>query len=150
MARNERFSPDSPTRAPYEREEFAASIAESEFDPATEGVADEIEDFDPNEEPANDPQFLRAQRRVPVRKGPVTKKTARRLRWVLIVGGVLAVGATTMAATTYYGTHSWRFRIDGGDNIETVGLTKITRAQIMRVMGEDIGRNIFKVPLEER
>jgi cell division protein FtsQ len=150
MARNERFSPDSPTRAPYEREEFAASIADSEFDPPVAETIDELDEFDPAEEPLSDPQFLRAQRRVPVRKGPVTKKTAQRLRWVVIVGGMFVLGASTMAAATYYGTHSWRFRIDSGDAIETVGLTKITRAQIMRVMGEDIGRNIYKVPLEDR
>jgi cell division protein FtsQ len=150
MARNERFSPDSPTRAPYEREEFAASIADSEFHPTVAGVVDDLDELEPIEEPLNDPQFLRAQRRVPVRKGPVTKKTAQRLRWFLGVGAIVAAGAVVIVSVTYYGTHSWRFRVDGGDNIETAGLTKITRAQIMRVMGEDIGRNVFKVPLDDR
>jgi cell division protein FtsQ len=149
MTRNERFSPDSPARARLEREDFAAPIA-LDLDPAQEDLADVVEQDDSDDHLLEDPQFLRAHRRVPVRKGPVTKKTAQRLKFLLIVGGVLATGATVVAAVTYYGTHSWRFRVDSGDNIETIGLNKVSRAQIMRVMGEDIGRNVFKVPLEDR
>jgi cell division protein FtsQ len=147
MARNDRFSPDgSPSRAPFEREELAASVAEHEFEPAIEDLSGESEDDDP----ISEPQFLRANRRVPVRKGPVTKKTAQRLRIALIVGSTLLLGASAAASVAYYGTHSWRFRVDSSDNIETAGLGKVTRAQIMEVMGSDIGRNVFRVPLEER
>jgi cell division protein FtsQ len=54
-------------------------------------------------------------------------------------------------ATFYrYGTHSWRFRIESSDQIEVAGIENVTRSQIMRVMGGDIGRNIYFVPLEER
>jgi cell division protein FtsQ len=149
MARNERFSPDvSPSRAPFEREELAASIAEQDFESPIEDLSDEIEEED--EPLASDPQFLRANRRVPVRKGGVTKKTAQRLRLALIVGGTLLIGASAAAGVAYYGTHSWRFRVDSSDNIETAGLGKVTRAQIMQVMAADIGRNIFKIPLDDR
>jgi cell division protein FtsQ len=149
MARNERFSPDgSPSRAPYEREELAASIAEEEFDPPIDDLTDEIEDDD--EPLASDPQFLRANRRVPVRKSAVTKKTAQRLRLALIIGGTLLVGASAAASVAYYGTHSWRFRVDSSDSIEIQGLGKVTRAQVMQVMAADIGRNIFKIPLDDR
>ena len=43
-----------------------------------------------------------------------------------------------------------RFRIQGADNIEVTGLTEVSRAELLPVFGEDIGRNIFFVPLAER
>ncbi|MBI2682633.1 MAG: FtsQ-type POTRA domain-containing protein [Acidobacteriales bacterium] len=142
MARIEnRFSPEPPARAPRERAELASPVTE-DLDPALDELRDD--------EDEEDPQFLRASRRVPVRKGPVTRKTARRLRWVFL--GILAFGVSSGAAFALYqyGTHSWRFRIESGDRIESLGHSRVTRAQIMDVMGADIGRNIFKVPLDER
>ena len=55
-----------------------------------------------------------------------------------------------MAALYHYGEHSWRFRIESSDDIEIAGLQNVTRYQIMEVMGGDIGRNIFFVPLTTR
>jgi cell division protein FtsQ len=43
-----------------------------------------------------------------------------------------------------------RFRIAGTGNIQADGLTEVTRAQMLPVFGEDIGRNIFFVPLNQR
>jgi cell division protein FtsQ len=43
-----------------------------------------------------------------------------------------------------------RYRIDGASNIQVTGLTEVSRAQMLPVFGEDIGRNIFFVPLAER
>jgi len=43
-----------------------------------------------------------------------------------------------------------RFRIAGADNIAVSGLTEVSRAEMLPVFGEDIGRNIFYVPLSER
>jgi cell division protein FtsQ len=43
-----------------------------------------------------------------------------------------------------------RFRIGGAGNIEASGLTEVSRAEMLPVFGEDIGRNIFFVPLTER
>ena len=43
-----------------------------------------------------------------------------------------------------------RFRIAGAGNIQATGLTEVTRAEMLPVFGEDIGRNIFFVPLAER
>ena len=41
-----------------------------------------------------------------------------------------------------------RFRIAGASNIQATGLTEVSRAEMLPVFGEDIGRNIFFVPLE--
>jgi len=43
-----------------------------------------------------------------------------------------------------------RFRIAGASHIQAVGLTEVTRAQLLPVFGEDIGRNVFFVPLNVR
>jgi len=43
-----------------------------------------------------------------------------------------------------------RFRITGSSNIQATGLTELNRADLMPVFGEDIGRNVFFVPLKER
>jgi len=49
-----------------------------------------------------------------------------------------------------YGERSWRFRVESSDNIEITGMQNVTKAQIMEVMGSDIGRNIFFVPLTQQ
>src|SRR5205823_14770710 len=55
------------------------------------------------------------------------------------------------AGTLYhYGEHSWRFRVESSDNIEVAGMENATKAQIMEVMGADIGRNIFFIPLAQQ
>lgn len=46
--------------------------------------------------------------------------------------------------------HDARFRIEGAGNIQASGLAEVTRTEMLPVFGEDIGRNIFFVPLGER
>jgi cell division protein FtsQ len=94
--------------------------------------------------------FLRAQKRVSVRRGPIPRKTATRLLWAVLAIAIAAVGAVASAAIYHYGEHSWRFRLQSSDDIELAGLSNVTHAQVMEVMGGDIGRNIFFIPLEQR
>lgn len=94
--------------------------------------------------------FLRAQKRVSVRRGPLPKKTAKRLLWVLFAIGIGVVGCFAAVLLYHYGEHSWRFRLDSSDNIEMAGLHNVSRAQIVEVMGGDIGRNVFFIPLDRR
>ena len=94
--------------------------------------------------------FLRAQKRVAARRSALPQKTASRLFWCVVIIAVASLGAVAAASLYQYGEHSWRFRLDSSDNIELAGLTNVTRAQIMEVMGGDIGRNIFFVPLDQR
>jgi cell division protein FtsQ len=49
-----------------------------------------------------------------------------------------------------YGERSWRFRVESSDNIAVTGMENVTKAQIMEVMGADIGRNIFFIPLAQQ
>jgi len=94
--------------------------------------------------------FLRKQRRVPVRRGPLPKKTTNLLKWVGLALCALTAIAIAYAFIYRYGERSWRFRVDSSDQIEIAGMHNVTRAQVMDVLGSDIGRNIFFVPLDER
>jgi cell division protein FtsQ len=116
-------------------------------DPAREELDDaRLLDLDAEKESP----FLRAQKRVSVRRSPLPKKTAARLLWVALA--VSIAGATALGAAMFYHyeEHSWRFRLDSSDNIEMAGLSNVTRPQVMEVMGGDIGRNIFFIPLDQR
>src|SRR5581483_10966834 len=94
--------------------------------------------------------FLRAQKRVSVRRSPLPKKTATRLLWAALAAVISIVCLVGAAGLYRYEEHSWRFRLNSSDNIEVAGLTNVSHAQIMEVMGGDIGRNIFFIPLDQR
>ncbi len=65
----------------------------------------------------------------------------------LIVLGGLATGVYFFKT---YLERDPRFRIVGAGNIQATGLTEVSRAEMLPVFGEDIGRNIFFVNLNER
>src|SRR5437016_6408645 len=60
------------------------------------------------------------------------------------------LGSVAVAAVYHYGERSWRFRVESSDSIEITGLQNVTRSQVMEVIGGDIGRNIFFVPMAQR
>ena len=94
--------------------------------------------------------FLRGQKRVSARRGALPKKTAIGLKWAALALVILAILGAAGAELYTYGKHNWRFRIDSSDQIEVTGAQHVPHAQIMEVMGGDIGRNIFFVPLAHR
>jgi cell division protein FtsQ len=94
--------------------------------------------------------FLRGQKRVSARRGPFPKKALSRLKYLALAVALLCVSAVVSAAVYHYGERSWRFRIDSSDDIQIDGTQNVSRAQVMEVMGGDIGRNIFFIPLAER
>ncbi len=94
--------------------------------------------------------FLRAQKRVPVRRGPIPKKTANKLKIILLAGLVAGFVAGALYAVYYYGTNSWRFRLNSSDSIQVSGNENVTRDDIFGVFGGDISKNVFKIPLEQR
>lgn len=120
---------------------------ESDRESAREQIDDSrLVDLDVNEESP----FLRGQKRVSARRGTLPKKTASRLLWALGIAVILCVAAAVSAALYHFGEHSWRFRIESSDNIEVTGMQNVTKPQIMEVMGADIGRNIFFIPLGQQ
>ena len=65
----------------------------------------------------------------------------------LLLLGVLGTGYFLLKADL---ERDARFRIAGAGNIQATGLTQVSRAEMLPVFGEDIGRNVFFVPLAER
>jgi cell division protein FtsQ len=139
MARNfgSRNAGDEPT--PYGAVPESAASSQDELDPR-------LLDLETEQEPA----FHRAQKRVPVRRGTLPRKTADRLRVAMIALSLLGASGAAAGALYRYAAHSWRFRLESSDHIEVIGGPHVSRAQIMDVMGGDIGRNVFFVPLEQR
>jgi cell division protein FtsQ len=122
------------------QDEFSPSAA------AREDISARAIDLDDDEEA----QFLRTQRRVPVRRGPLAKKTAHRFRIAARFAIVAAIVGGAVAIAYGYGSHAARFRIGSSDDIEISGVRNASRVQVMEVAGADIGRNVFFVPLDER
>jgi cell division protein FtsQ len=73
-------------------------------------------------------------------------------RVFLALAALLVVGAFTTASLLLKHSleHDARFRIAGSGNIQAAGLTEVSRADLMFVFGEDIGRNVFFLSLDER
>jgi cell division protein FtsQ len=94
--------------------------------------------------------FLRGQKRVSARRGPLPKKAVHWIKWVAIAALLAIFGSLAGAAVYRYGEHSWRFRIESSDSIDISGTHNVTHAQVMEVLGGDIGRNIFFIPLADR
>lgn len=78
-----------------------------------------------------------------------------RTLWGKIAAGcalVLAAGAAVAAAAEMrsFLLHDARFVVPDEAAIEISGVNHLTRAQLLSIFGEDVDRNIFRVPLEER
>lgn len=130
-----------PSSSERVRESFARQdLPREEIDDAR------LVDLDVDEESP----FLRAQKRVSARRSSLPKKTANRLMWSIAAAAAVCVLGLAAAWLYHYGEHSWRFRVDSSDNIEIAGMQNVTKAQIMEVMGADIGRNIFFIPLAQQ
>jgi cell division protein FtsQ len=101
-------------------------------------------------EPEQESPFLRVQKRVPVRRGPLPRKTAIRLEWALAVLAVLVLVGAAAVGVEQYGRHSWRFCLDASGRIQLSGNHHVSRAQVLEVFGADISRNVFSIPLDDR
>jgi cell division protein FtsQ len=108
------------------------------------------EDLDLDDLDSEEAQFLRTQKRVPVRRSPIPKKAASQLKIAGAIAAVVVVCGGLTAWAYSYGMTSWRFRIQSSDSVEISGVHNASRAQVMDVAGKDIARNIFYVPLDER
>jgi cell division protein FtsQ len=95
-------------------------------------------------------QFLRTNRRVPVRRNAIPKKAASQLKIAGVIAAVVVACGGLSAWAYSYGMTSWRFRIQSSDAVEIQGVKNASRAHVMEVAGADIGRNVFFVPLDER
>src|ERR1022692_1616471 len=133
------------------RKSASTILQEELYPPGAEAAREEMDDarlldLDVDEESP----FLSGQKRVSARRSTLPKKTANGLLWAAVAAGVVCLAGVLAAALYHYGEHSWRFRVESSDNIEVTGMRNVTKAQIMEVMGADIGRNIFFIPLAQQ
>ncbi len=97
-----------------------------------------------------DSAFLRGQKRVPVRRGPIPKKTANRLKLGLVLlGAFIAVAAIAIFAYRY-AVSSTRFRLESRASITITGVDNVPREQVLEAFKADIGRNVLFLPLSDR
>jgi cell division protein FtsQ len=133
------------------RKSSGTILQEELYPPSAAAAREELDDarlvdLDVDEESP----FLRGQKRVAARRSSIPRKTASRLMWAFLAAAILFVAAIAAGGVYEYGERSWRFRVESSDNIEVTGMQNVTKAQIMEVMGADIGRNIFFIPLAQQ
>ncbi len=126
-------------------------LQEELYPPSADSPREEMDDarlfdLDVDEESP----FLRAQKRVSARRSSLPPKTANRLLWAGVAAAVLCLAGLAAASLYHYGEKSWRFRVESSDDLEVTGMENVTKAQIMEVLGADIGRNIFFIPLAQQ
>ena len=112
---------------------------------ALPGMPLEMMDPDDDDDPSGRARF-REPHRPWWRPAGTTGRVLLGLGALLVLGG-LATAAFALKTSI---VRDARFRIAGGRNIQATGLAEVTRAEMLPVFGEDIGRNIFFVPLAER
>jgi cell division protein FtsQ len=83
---------------------------------------------------------------------PWWRPTSTAGRMFLLIGALMALSAFayTVHLCKSFLQHDARFRIAGSGDIQATGLVEVSRAEMLPVFGEDIGRNIFFVPIAER
>jgi cell division protein FtsQ len=83
---------------------------------------------------------------------PRRRKASKGKRIFLTLAALVLLGGLAACAFVFINflSRDAHFRIAGTSNIEATGLTEVSRAELLPVFGEDIGRNIFFIPLAER
>lgn len=94
--------------------------------------------------------FLRARRRVPIRRGVVPRSRTGRIVFAVCTLLGLAVLVGLGMAVRNFLRDDPRFRVNTGSNIQILGISQLSRRELLSVFGSDIGRNVFFVPLSER
>jgi cell division protein FtsQ len=119
------------------------------------GMPPEFDDLESDGDSRPDSRFTQ-------RRFGVDRKDRSNRRWwrpasnmgriFLAVAALCVIAAFTAAYVTieHYLERDARFRIGGTGNIQAAGLTEVTRSQLLPVFGEDVGRNVFYVPLNMR
>jgi cell division protein FtsQ len=97
-------------------------------------------------------ELPRRRRRFNTPSGPWYRPAGNVGRVLLASGALLVLGAVTTGVIALKNMleRDSRFRIAGTEDIQATGLSEVSRADILPVFGEDIGKNIFFIHLSER
>ncbi len=119
--------------------------------PLTETLRPRRELVDDFADDADTEAFLRASgRNRRIRRGLIPQTRSGRIAAGIGFLVCLLATAAGLAFAARYLTNDPKFRIPSSQFISIVGNTHLTRAQMLSVFGEDVDRNIFHVPLEQR
>jgi cell division protein FtsQ len=141
MARNQGPPSDDPL---YRRGQASRNSFVDDALPLDAGLTEDDEDEE------DQPQFRRVNKRVPVRRGALPRKTASRVQTVAVLLMVLAALGGAIYEASSFALHSWRFRVRTESDIELAGDAPNSRAQVLEKMHEAIGQNIFQISIAER
>ena len=112
------------------------------------GMPVEMENLDPDDDaPGGVRRFAQASS-----SGPWWRPASTTGRVFLLICAFVVLGGFTAAVLAFRTSleRDPRFRIAGAADIQATGLTEVSRGEMLPVFGEDIGRNVFFVPLDER
>jgi cell division protein FtsQ len=100
----------------------------------------------------DDEDSPRRRRRIEKPPTPWWRPSSKLGRIFLGLCVALMVGAVVMSylLVAHFLERDSRFRIAGSSNIQATGLIQVSRADMLPVFGEDIGKNIFFIHLGER
>ena len=114
------------------------------------GMPLEMEDPEDGDSPS--PGKPRFSRDYDAPRGPWWRPATTLGQTLLGIGvltALVGLGAASYSTHNFL-AHDARFRIAGVSNIEAEGLSEVTRADLLPIFGEDVGKNVFFVHLSER
>lgn len=99
-----------------------------------------------------DDDLPRSRRRYEAPPSPWWRPSTTAGRVFLGLGALVVLSSlvTAVVVLRTYLERDARFRIAGAGSIQATGLGEVTRAEMLPVFGEDIGRNVFYVPINQR
>jgi cell division protein FtsQ len=106
--------------------------------------------YSPVEDEVDETPYVPVRGKVRFRVRGIFRTVAGRIMFGVAAFVALSAVAIAAVVARNFLLHDARFVIPASANIETVGNTHLTRVQMLSVFGEDMERNIFKVPLAER
>ncbi len=128
----------------------ASSAAVREPAPAGALHRAHASDYAPVEDDSDDVPYVSAQSQVRFRvRGMLRSKVGRIVLASMSLFLICSLTIAALAARNYL-LHDSRFVVTSTAEIETVGITRLTRLQLLSVFGEDLGRNVFRIPLSQR
>jgi cell division protein FtsQ len=104
------------------------------------------------EDPEEDEELPRRRRQFEKPAAPWYRPATKVGRALLACGVILVIGAVTTGVVMLKNAleRDARFRIAGTENIQAVGLSQVTRSDVLPIFGADIGKNIFFIHLSDR
>src|ERR1700722_14804412 len=136
------YRPTAPSPTGAQKTQESASERSAARKPAAKAGSDS--------EDREEDAFLRARRRVPVRRGLIPVSRVGRIGAAAAV--VFAIGVLLLLAIGIrnFFRDDPRFRIATSSSIQIMGNSQVTRSELLSVFGSDLGRNIFFISLGQR